>query len=80
MIKRAVTTQKDDWDRATIQRADVEYALEVFEESTHDFSAVEVEEQRETLLEAIRVAKAEEERARQAWYAAAERAEREIAG
>jgi hypothetical protein len=73
-IREAVSAELTSWDRATEQRADAEYALELFEADQGDLSAEEFEQRRE----AIQTAKREEEQARQTWCKAMERAEREI--
>jgi hypothetical protein len=82
-IREAVAAEKAAWDLATERRADVEYALEQFEEimegiERHDLSAAEIEERRESMRVAIREAREQEKAAEQAWREALARAESAI--
>jgi hypothetical protein len=72
-IRDAVAAESDAWDRATERRADIEYALEQFEESP-EFDGTS--ERFETLSKAVHKAREEERAAERAWRGAMERAER----
>jgi hypothetical protein len=74
-IRAAVASENEAWDRATERRADAEYALEQFEESS-EFDRTS--ERFDTLSKAIHKAREEERAAERAWRGAMERAEREV--
>jgi hypothetical protein len=79
-IKRAVAAEWQAWERATELRADAEYVLELFEESSerHDLSEDVIEERREAMRTAIRKAVEQEQEAERMWREARSRAEAEI--
>jgi hypothetical protein len=79
-IRGLIAAENEAWDRATEQRADAEYALELFEENEERqaLSEDEAEERCEQLRAIVHEAREAEQAAERAWHEARERAEAKI--
>jgi hypothetical protein len=79
-IRGLIAAENEAWDRATEQRADAEYALELFEENEErqSLSKDEAEERCEQLRAIVREAREAEQAAERAWHEARARAEAKI--